>query len=264
MINKDLILKKISNIEDKLFISKVLDKALKAEKIKTVTHTEFMDPHQQNIVEKAFSGYDDLEFNFNGGYEDAERAAAFFYPSFIDSEDESYFDFPFKLLNITYSSRENLNHRDFLGSLMGLGIKREKIGDILVNDNNCNIIVMEDIAEYIKFNLKKVGNSKVNIEQSDIDELEVPEPKTKTINTTVASLRLDSVSSAGFGISRSKMAGFIKSDIVSLNWDVTSNLAKLVQQGDTISVKGKGRVVVESIGNTTKKGRIGVNLKKLI
>ena len=167
-------------------------------------------------------------------------------------------------MNITYNNRDPLSHRDFLGSLMGLGIKREKIGDILVRDDNCSIIVMEDIAEYLSYNLNKVGNSKVTIELKDVDELEVPEPKTKVLNTTVTSLRLDSVSSAGFGISRSKMVEYIKSEKVSLNWDVTSSLTRLVQQGDTISVRGKGRMVVESIGKTTKKGRIGVVLKKLI
>ena len=106
MQNKDLILKRILNIEDKLFVSKAIDKALKAEKIKGITHTEFLDPHQRNMLEKAFSGYDDLEFNFNGGYEDAERAVAFFFPTFMDVEEESYFDFPFKLLN----SRFYVNH----------------------------------------------------------------------------------------------------------------------------------------------------------
>ncbi|MDF2524637.1 MAG: hypothetical protein K0R31_2278, partial [Clostridiales bacterium] len=85
-----------------------------------------------------------------------------------------------------------------------------------------------------------------------------------TIKTTVASLRLDSITSAGFGISRSKIVEYIKSEKVSLNWDVTPNLTKVVQQGDTISVRGKGRIFVEIIGSTTKKGRIGVVLKKLI
>lgn len=264
MVNKDAILKKISGIEDKLLVSKGLDKALRADKSKEVSFTDFLDPHQRSILEKAFSGYDEIDCNFYGGYDDAERVVAFFYPDFMYGDEEQYFDYPFKILNIAPNSRDSLTHRDYLGALMGLGIKREKIGDILVRDDSCNIIVFDDIADYIKFNLNKVGSSKVEIDLKDIDELEVPDPKTKTINTTVASLRLDCVSSAGFGVSRSKIVDYIKAEKVSLNWEVISSLTRLVQEGDTISMRGKGRVVLEQVGKTTKKGRISVVMKKLI
>ena len=261
MIDKNLILKRIMGIEDKLLVSKILDKAAKAEDIKCRTRSDFFDPHQKSVIEKAMQGDSDIEYTFNGGYTGAERVVIFFCPDFMFDDD---MDLPFKVLQIKPNTRDTLTHRDYLGSLMALGIKREKIGDILVRENSCNIIVLDEIADYIKYNLTKVGNAKVGIEVKEADELQVLEPKIKEINATVASLRLDSVASAGFGISRSKIAEYIKGDKVSLNWEVTDSLTKQVKEDDTISIRGKGRVVLESIGRTTKKGRTGVVLKKYI
>jgi RNA-binding protein YlmH len=161
-------------------------------------------------------------------------------------------------------SREALTHRDYLGALMGLGIKREKIGDILVSEETCSIIVLNEIADYIFYNLDKVGNTRIKTVITDVDELVSREPKLKEISATVASLRLDCIASAGFGISRSKMVDFIKGEKVNLNWDGVSNPTKQVKAGDTISMRGMGRLVLDSVGGTTKKDRIKVVLKKYI
>lgn len=264
MVNKEQILKRVLKIEDKLLVSKILDKASRSEKSKKIVYSDFLDPYQKNVVERALSADSEINFTFYGGYDGAERVIIFFRPNFM-SEDNNYDDEnPFKLICISLNSRECLTHRDFLGALMGLGIKREKIGDILVKENSCEIIVLYDIADYIMYNLDKVGNARTNIEVKDTDEIQAIEPKLKEIRTTVASLRLDSISSAGFGISRSKITDYIKSEKVNLNWEMTDSLTKQVKEGDTISIRGKGRVVLEKVGGTTKKGRIAVELKKLI
>jgi RNA-binding protein YlmH len=260
MIDKKEILKKVTNSENKILISKVLDKAEKAIDAGITVYTEFLDPYQQKSIESILSKENELKLSFFSGYSCGERAIAVLGPQ--DGTDD--FNPPLNLLQITLKSRSSLTHRDFLGSLMGLGIKREKIGDIIVKEEMCSVVVMQDIAEYISINLSKVGNTEVHVEVKSLENLIVPEPKVKEIKTTIASLRLDSVASAGYGMSRSKMVEFIKAEKVSLNWEVTNNASKQVKEGDTISIRGKGRVLVKEVGGTTKKGRTGIILEKYI
>lgn len=264
MFDREFILKKVQKIDDKLLMSKILDKAAKAQKSGSIAHSDFLDPYQRNTIEKALGKDMGLEYEFSGGYIGAERVIIIFRPNFISSYSEDDADNPLKVLNITLHGREVLTHRDYLGSLMGLGIKREKIGDILVKDESCAVIVLSEIADFIKYNLLKVSNVKVNADIVSVDQLEASEPKTRVINTTVASLRLDSIAGSGFGMSRSKAVEFIRSEKVSLNWEITTNLTKQVKEGDVISIRGKGRMVVDGVGGTTRKGRISVLLKRLV
>lgn len=263
MMNKNLILKKVSKLEDKLLVSKVLDKALKSEKSRSIVYSDFLDPYQKSITEKALSGVEEFDYFFHGGYPGAEREVIFFRPDFI-FEEEDQPDLPFKVVQIRLRSRENLTHRDYLGSLIGLGIKREKIGDILVKEDSCSIIVMNEIADFIIYNLSKVGNVRIDTDLGDIGQLEVDEPKVREIKGTVASPRLDSLASLGYGISRSKIADYIRAEKVNLNWEPTCSLTKQVKEGDVISIRGKGRVEVISLGGLTKKGRISTVIKKYI
>lgn len=261
---KDIFLKRVSKIEDKLFLSKLLDKAIKSEDTGSIMHSDFLDPYQKSIAEKAFAVDKDINYIFNGGYAGAEREIVVFCPNNMSVNDHSNFNIPIKVLEITSRKMENLSHRDFLGALMGLGIKREKIGDILLEEGICRVIVINEIADYIKFNLDKIGKTRVDIEIKSIDEIQYREKRFKEINSTVASLRLDSIASVGFGISRSKIAEYIKAEKVNINWEKTASLTKQVQEGDTISIRGKGRVVLEKVGGLTRKGRIGIQLKKYI
>ena len=263
MLNRELILKKSGKPEDRLFVSKILDKAELSDRIGKPVHTDFIDPYQQSLIEKAFSGIEDLEYDFYGGYIGAERAIAIFHPDFYEPEEAEYDSF-LKLLSIRPNSREGLTHRDYLGSLMGLGIKREKTGDIIVADESCSIVVLGDIAGYIAGNLAKVGNTGVSIEVGDTGGLSVPEPKIREIKVTVASLRLDCIAAPGFGISRSKAAEFIRAGRLNHNWVATENPDKSVREGDVLSIRGKGRIVVETVGGRTKRDRIGVVLKKFV
>ncbi|MFZ5988835.1 MAG: RNA-binding protein [Bacillota bacterium] len=263
-MNREAVLNKISKIEDKLLVARIFDKYVLSQKIKDSTHSEFLDPYQKNVVMKGLEISGIKEYCFSGGFSGAERTVVIFCPNNMPVSPDVEFSYLFKVLSIGLKSRESFSHRDYLGSLMGLGIKREKIGDILVRDDFCLVVVLEEIAEYIKYNLTKVGNAKVEVEIADISELNLVEPKIKEINSTVASLRLDSVASVGFGMSRSKIAELIRAQRVHLNWEVTASLTRLVKEGDTISIRGKGRVVLHKIGNTTKKDRIHVLLKKFI
>jgi len=264
MINRELVLKKAVKIEDRLFLSKMVDRAQKAVNSDTVMFSDFIDPYQKSIFEKAFSDEDSFIYSFDGGYEGAEREVVVFCPSYMSTGEREDSRAPLKALKISLKGRENLTHRDCLGAVTALGIKREKIGDIIVREESCNIIVLNEVAEFIRANLEKVGSANVTAEIAEISDIGAPLPRTREINATVASLRLDSISSAGFGISRSRISDFIKAEKVSLNWQATDSPSKQIKEGDTISIKGKGRVVIERVGGTTKKGRISVVLKKYV
>ncbi|HEY9061201.1 MAG TPA: YlmH/Sll1252 family protein [Pseudobacteroides sp.] len=264
MINRDAILKRISGIDDKIFLSKVIDKALKAQNSHCITSTDFLDPYQSNIIKKSIGDNSGVNCVFYGGYTGAEREIAIFCPQGMSISDFHTYEYPLKVIEVKWKSRISLTHRDFLGSLMGLGIKREKIGDILLEDDICRIIVISEIAEYLEYNLLKVGNANVEVTLTDVGEIQPQDRNFKEIKVSVASLRLDCIASSGFGISRSKIGEFIKGDKVSLNWEKISSLTKQVSEGDTISIRGKGRVIVDKIGAMTKKGRISITLLKYL
>lgn len=265
MQNKDGVLRSIGKAEDRLAIARLLDKSEFAGKTRSFSHSDFLDPHQINLAEKLLPSLNVCEYSFYGGYPGAERAIAVFRPEFADDEDLSeYLNGSLKVIEITPLARNNLTHRDYLGALMSLGIKREVTGDILVKEEKCNILVLNDIAGYIAGNLEKIGNTGISLKISEITDLNVPEPKTREIRATLSTLRLDSLCAPAFGISRSLAADFIKAGKVQLNWDVTENPDKAVREGDTVSLRGKGRAVLEKVGGMTKKDRISILIKKLV
>lgn len=154
------------------------------------------------------------------------------------------------------------SHRSVLGSVLGLGIKREMIGDIIVQNNLCDIIVSKNVAEYILNNFKFVGHEKVSVKEISLDEILIPEDASKEVKTTVSSLRIDNIISAGYGISREKSAALVKGEMVKLNHVMVKSAVKALREGDLISVRGKGRLEVREIGGTSKSGRIKIILAR--
>ncbi|HEX2945453.1 MAG TPA: YlmH/Sll1252 family protein [Clostridia bacterium] len=265
MQKKDGALRSISNSEDRLAVARLLDKSELAEKTRGFSHSDFLDPHQINLAQKLLPSLNVCEYTFFGGYLGAERAVAVFRSEFADEEEtDEYQSGILKVIEITPLARNSLTHRDYLGALMSLGIKREVTGDILVKEEKCSIVVLGDIAAYIEGNLDKVGNIGISLKMSEVTDLHVQEPKAREIKTTLSALRLDSMCAPAFGISRSLAADFIKAGKVQLNWEVTINPDKAVHEGDTISLRGKGRAVLENVGGLTRKDRISVLIKKLV
>jgi RNA-binding protein YlmH len=261
MFDRDKILKCAVKQEDRLLLSKIVDKAVRASKTREVTYSDFLDPSQQHILERAMDLQDEITYELDGGYEGAERAVAFFYPvGQFYSEGKN----PIAVLKVTVKNGETLTHRDYLGTLMGLGIKREKVGDILVSSEGCSILAQKEVSDYILYNLIKVGRNKTTVDYADLESLETPDREIKVIKTTVASMRLDCIISSGYGISRSRASEFIKAERVSINWEKKTDISAMVKHGDTISVRGRGRLIVENEGQKTKKGRIAVVLNRLI
>ena len=143
-----------------------------------------------------------------------------------------------------------------------MGVSREIVGDIIATKEFAKIIVDKKMADYFIANLKRIGDAGVEMTLDELSNIEPKEERVKEISATVASLRADSIAAAGFGMSRSKMATEIEAEKVKLNWQTLKNAAQSIKQGDILSMRGRGRLEVAEIRGQTKKGRIGVLLKR--
>lgn len=256
--------------EEKLLIARAADVAQQCGRQYSVKYMGFLTPAEAAAIGREMPAAD-AALMFYGGYPDAERKLFVALPEYADG---SECDELIAALEITGRDIDGLSHRDYLGSILGLGIRREKIGDILVCENRCIVFVLEDIADYIVLNLEKVGRHGVKIRRIEPGTPEIPERKTEKINTVVASLRLDCIVSAAMKTSRARAAAVINSGRVSLNWTECTDVSAAVKAGDTLSVKGAGRFILsagDSDGNgdmpafrQTKKGRLAVCIEKLI
>ena len=222
-----------------------------------VVATNFLDPSE---IVQVMGEVKYVEHFMWGGFDDAERKIIFIGVEGLEELGESVNDF-ITLLRVE-NTNGDLSHRAVLGSVLGLGIKREMLGDIIVQNNICDIIISKTIAEYVLNNLKAIGRDKISIKEISFDELIIPEDSSKEVKTTVSSLRVDNIISAGYGVSREKSSALVKGELVKLNHVVIKSPVKTVHEGDIISVRGKGRLEVREIGGTSKSGRIKIVLAR--
>lgn len=251
--------------EDKLIIAMAEDKIGQCYNNYMITNTGFLDMRQQTISRKTIKSNTNIKGFFYGGYEESERRIAIFLPDYIDvSTDEELHDHlrqnkednPLALIRAKHNGYKELSHRDYLGSLIGLGIKRESIGDILVSKEGADIVVLKEMAEFLLINYGKAGRTYLDLWQEDIKNIYVPEGRTEEKDATVASLRLDNVLSAAFGLSRSKALEAIRTGIVFVNNLQAEKAEKILNQGDKLVLRGKGKVFLKEIGGNTRKNRI--------
>lgn len=195
-----------------------------------------------------------------GGYENAERNMAGIFPNNTQIDINS---FPIKAITFTYRMEDKLSHRDFLGCIMSLGIRRDKIGDILASDGKCVIFADEDIAEYIKSQIDKVGKTGVKAHSGIIGEIPCGRGY-KEISGVISYPRIDSVTAALTNLSREKAKCLIQAQAVSINHIACEKLSDIIYENDIISIKGFGRYIIDSVTNTTKKGKIRLIARKYL
>ncbi|KAH9617344.1 hypothetical protein KSS87_013895 [Heliosperma pusillum] len=155
-------------------------------------------------------------------------------------------------------------HGDFLGSILGTGIAREKLGDIILQgEKGAQILIVPELVDYIISSLTKVGNVPVSCTMVPLEALEYEPPRLKTVKTVESSLRVDAIASAGFKISRSKFSELISKGDVRINWSTVTKNGATLKTGDLVSVSGQGRLKIGEI-NTTKRGRYAVELMRYL
>ena len=248
------------NDDDKILISRIID-AFSVTSYKNILRsTAFLNGHEINLAKKVAT-YFNVAYGFFGGYDEAERCILLCYPDYMCPENE---DIPIKVIKVRSKNKNNLSHRDYMGAVLGLGIKREKIGDIVVCDDCAYIFCMEDIAEYIILQIEKVGNCGVELSISDFGNVKIPPKRFKEITDSVSSIRLDALVSSATGISRGESSDLIKKGGVSVNWEVKDKNDFRPEEGDMLSIYGFGRVLFYKIGGCSKKGRTFITLRRYI
>ena len=230
------------------FLKRIEDLYNRARNRNVITCTNFLTPTEAELIRASYLGKSVV---FSGGRDEAERVRAFFLPEYMEElEVEEYI----KALRFKFSFKE-LSHRDFLGAILNLGIKRECLGDIYVFEKEAYAFVTLEVVEFIKLNLTKVGKIGVVIEEVEFDKVKMPELKLEEVKFSVQSLRLDSVASGIFNESREKMNLNIRDGIVMLNYLVCQNPSQSIKEGDIISIKGFGKAVILEIGGLTRRGK---------
>jgi len=249
-----------NGIDEKLLIARAADTAMLCERQYTIKTMGFLTPAESAIISRNMpSG--DVKRLFYGGYDEAERKLFVAMPEYADESDLDEF---ITALEITGREIGNLSHRDFLGSLLGLGLKREKIGDILVYEDKTVVFVLSDIADYIVLNLQKIGRCGVKVQKKTLGETELPQRRSETFCVTVASMRFDCVIAAATRLSRTKVVELLASGRVALNWLECKNASATVKTGDVFSIRGMGKFCVGNEIRETKKGRLAVEIEKML
>ncbi|MGM0602496.1 MAG: RNA-binding protein [Bacillota bacterium] len=260
MLDKEKLLSHLYEEEEKLLGSQIIDKIEQVLKYKKEQATDFLNPYQRKIASGLLKQISDINYKEVGGYKSAERKRIIIFPDFLFPDLLDDFITIFEIDgNFSF---QNLSHRDFLGALMGLGIQRKMIGDILFNQNTAQFVAAEEIKDIIELKFKKVHEVPVEVEEISEDNLIVPTKHVKEILTTVPSMRLDAVASSGFGDSRSKMSRDIKNGRVKVNWKEVTDPAFDIEIGDLISVNGRGRVEVSEDRGLSNRDRIKLTLKR--
>ena len=248
--------------EDRLLLAKVWDKINAGMQRSIPANTCFLSPRELEITRFLFGDVEGL--HAFGGYGDAERKMLVYLPEYLEESALMEEGSPLVCLRCTYYEADTLSHRDFLGALMGAGIGRETVGDICVSKGSCDFFVASEIAPYILQNFTSAGRTKLHIEAIPLSQVQVPEPEVKEIRDTLASLRLDSVISSGFRVGRSLAAQYVTSGKAAIDGLPCEKPDKAVVEGMKISVRGLGKIKLQSVNGQTKKGRISVIIHRYL
>jgi photosystem II S4 domain protein len=243
-------------------LARLLDLGEQALKTWEVVVSDFLSPPELAEGLRCFEPLTELTAVAWGGYPQAERQRLAIARTSLNPDPASV---PLAFIEIRGNFLfDTATHRDFLGSLLGTGIVREKVGDLLLlGEQGSQAIVVPDLVEFLQLHLTQVRSVPVKVVEIPSDQLKVRPPRTKPITSVEASLRLDAVASAGFSMSRSKMADLISGGDVQVNWKGVTQTSSTLQMGDLVTVRGRGRLQIEDVMET-KKGRYRVQMTRYL
>lgn len=259
-IDKEYYTSHIKDGEKLIKMRRILDKIEIVLNNHIVQSTDFLDPYELYLAKSILNRFEEVNYIEYGGYNNSERKIILIVPSYLELDNlEKYLS----CIKIE-GDLSDLSHKDYLGALLNLGIKREKVGDILVDNNHGCIIVKEEIGDFILYNLEKIASKNVNTTCLSFKEIEVPPVEYREIKRFLTSLRIDLVISSTYNISRKDSMNIIKRGFAKINWEPIEKPAREVNTGDVISVRGYGRFMLYSIEGLSKKGRFMSYIRILI
>ena len=242
---------------ERLVMRRAEELARAAESSGRVRWTSFLSDREQDLCVAAMNRAGCACYGFEGGFEQAERKLLCIRPA------GAYGEPPLCCVRVEFG-QPGPGHRYLLGSILGLGIKRETVGDIFVDRGSCDFLVTREILPYVLDNLTSAGRTRLSLREIPLEEVSGPHYSVKELRDTVASLRLDALVGAGFGLARGKAADLIAAGKVSLDGLPCTKPDKPVPEGGKISARGYGKVVLKEISGRTKKDRISIVLEKYV
>lgn len=259
-INREKYLSHIKDEEQILNMRKVMDKIEIVLNSHNMEYTNFLNPYERRLAISILNGVDCVSYLEDGGFEEAERKIIAIFPNYYSFDIGNN---PITPLLIS-GDVSKLSHSDFLGAILNLGISREKVGDILLHEDDAQVIVDSYISRYIIENLNRVNKKNVTVNIIPREKLIKGSESFKEITFTLPSLRLDNVISNTYKISRKESISIIRNGKVKVNWEPIEKIHFEVNEGDLISVRGHGRFIFNSILCRTKKDRIRVLVRIIL
>ena len=223
-------------------------------------YSDFLSESEQTIVLSELKAQGCETYLMWGGYENAQRVMLCVYPMYCQPDER---DFPFTALNLRFRTGAKLTHRDFLGSLMALGLKRAAIGDIVIGEGLCTFFVKTELQSYVTGQIEKVGREGVTFVDSGVD-LSLSAQRFSDKACTVTSLRTDIIVGECAALSRSKSQQTIKSGAVSVNARLVYDPDAKINDGDKVSIRGSGKFIVHFDGSMSKKGKYKIIISKYL
>ncbi len=267
-MDKTLILQKYKKEEDRILVAKLLDKISLVEKQNKVQITFFLSPIELQTLKDILNVIGYKNFSIYGASKNAQRNIIILFPNKLtDIFEINAFNYNTicSCIRILNSSNEKYDHKIYLGGLMKLGVKREKIGDIIVYENGADIVISKDVEKFLLSNLSELKRfKKSSIEVIKLEEIVKKDQEYKECKIIISSLRLDNVVSELSRTSRSKAIEMLKQEKVFLNYRNEDKQTKLVKQGDFITIRGIGKFFLETISNNSKGDKYVVLAQKFV
>lgn len=255
MRNKEICKHLADNDDEYIFLSGVCDKMAACKEKNMITATKFLDSRCLTLTKRLLIDVGCNNHFFDGGVPDAERMICVFVPDYPVTH---------KFLNFIRAAKSRqdvLAHRDYLGSLMGLGIKRDCIGDIFVHEGGADIVVLSEIVDFLMLEYRKAGRKQLSLSNISREDIITGTNDYTIMQVIVSSMRLDAAAGAAFKLSRSDSIELVKKGKILLNSAECTKPDKTVDEGDKITVRGKGKAEIVKIAGKTKKGRIVIEMK---
>ena len=264
-MNKTELLNKFSkDPEERVVLARALDQMDRASNRSIPCATQFLSPAQRAALEPLIAACGHPSHLFHGGFQGAERTVCVFLPDWQEPEDWEPSD-ELSAIECAYPpTGAELTHRDLLGGLMGIGLTREKVGDILVGEQAAQIVCLKDAAPIILAQFGQAGRYRLKLKEIPLSELAPAPSQVKLIHDTVAALRLDAVLASGFSLARGKAADAVAAGRVSLNHRECLKPDRAVAQGDVITCRGLGKCAVKTVGGQSRKGRIIIEIERYL
>ena len=251
----------IKDEETKNTVRKIADKALYVSKNYIPEVTEFTNPYVAELCIPVIRNYD-VKFELFPSYEHSERKVFILYPDYLERINKDEYIVCIRIYN--KSKFKKLSHKDYLGSMMSLGIDRNRTGDIFVYDDYADVVLQKDIADYIIYNLDLIGHNKIEMEIINIDDTTFKEQEHVTLNITSSSLRIDNIVKHLANKSREEASNMVKGGNVKVNYRAEERPSAELKEGDMISISKHGRFKISRLSGITKSGKNKIEIKHYV